>query len=65
MIGGELMRLHWGMPHLFVIASMPTAVALIVLLVFWRSGRLPDPVDRAAMTPNFGGVSSLVAKPRV
>ncbi|MFT7722714.1 MAG: MFS transporter [Roseateles sp.] len=40
-IGGELMRLNWTTANLFLAAAVPAALALVAVLLFWRSGALP------------------------
>lgn len=40
-IGGELMRFNWTTSHLFIAAAVPAGFALLSVIVFWRSGKLP------------------------
>jgi AAHS family 4-hydroxybenzoate transporter-like MFS transporter len=62
-IGGELMRLNWAAPDLFLAASVPALLALCAILVFWRAGRLPAP---AGATPALvsAGVTPVEAQLR-
>ena len=47
-IGGELMRLNWKTADLFFAASVPAMLALVAILLFWRSGLLPAAAGRSA-----------------
>ena len=55
-VGGELMRLNWSTGHLFFAAAMPTLVAVLASLLFWRLVNLPKPgaagqIGNSAVSP--------------
>lgn len=41
LIGAELMRLQWGVSDLFFAFTIPIAIALSGVLIFWKFGSLP------------------------